>query len=213
MSNILFYIDIIGPAVVLLTFLVAGKKLSGELKLVFWFCLTQVVCNAFATYLASMAISNYFIYKINTVASLIILLILFGKYLLHFTKRQYIITIAVVVLIIFPTFFGEGIKSYNSYSASLSSLIIVLLCVIFFYTKLVRSSPQESMPAKAIFWCVVGFFVYYAGTFFIFMSYKFLIETDIKSIGILWKFHNLLLLIACLSISYGVLCKDYRPIS
>lgn len=178
--------------------------------MIFWFCMIQFVCNGYAYYLETVHnAQNYWVYKLNTIASVIILLLLFSKYLLNFDRKKNAIAVAIVLLIIIPTFFGEGIASYNSYTATLSSLIIVGLCVYFFYVKLVQSAPEESVPSKAIFWSIVGLFIYYAGSFFIFLSYKYLIETDVKSIETLWKFHNLLLFIACFIISYGILCKDY----
>lgn len=203
----------IGPLVVIITFLFSRKKPTPALKLVLWFCIIQLACNMTASLLSSYRIPNYTVYKVNTVASLIVLLVLFSRYLLQFNRQKNLLAYAFVILIVLPTFFGEGISSYNSYSAALSSLIVVVLCLYFFYIKLLRSSPEESVPSTAIFWCVVGFFVYYAGSFLVFLSYKYLIETDVRSIGTLWKFHNLLLLIACVSISYGVLCRDYRTIS
>jgi len=210
--KILNYIDIIGPLIAIIAFLFSRKKLTPELKLVLWFCIIQVICNAAASWYTGKA-SNYWVYKINTVASFVVLLVLFSRYLLKVDRKKNLLAYAFVVLVILPTVFGEGLTTYNSYSATIASFIIVALCLYFFYLKLVRSSPEERVPSTAIFWCVVGFFVYYAGAFFIFLSYKYLIETDIKSVGVLWKFHNLLLLIACLSISFGVLCKDYQQAS
>jgi len=207
------YIDVVGPLIGIITFLFTRKKISPDLKLVFGFCAIQFVCNVTASTLSSYSQPNYWVYKINTVASFVMILLLFSRHLLKAGKKMNLLMYAFVILIVLPTFFGEGLTSYNSYSAAISSLIIVGLCLYFFYTKLVRSSPEVSLPSMAIFWCVVGFFVYYAGAFFIFLSYKYLIETDIKSVGTLWKFHNLLLLIACLSISYGVVCKNYQQAS
>ena len=203
----------IGPLVAIVTFIFSRKKITNELGLVLAFCVVQFICNIIASALSTYYIPNYAVYKINTVASLIILLLLFSRHLLQFNKKMNYLVYAFIILVIIPTFFGEGITSYNSYSATLSSFIIVAFCLYYFSIKLLRSNPEESVPATAIFWCVVGIFIYYAGSFFIFLSYKYLIETDIKSIGALWKFHNLLLFIACISISYGVLCKDYRPTS
>lgn len=213
MPKIFEYIDIIGPLVAIITFLFSRKKLTPALKLVLLFCIIQFLCNVTAAVLAVNKVNNYWVYKINTVASLVVLLILFSRYLLELSNKLNFVAYGIVVLIILPTFFGEGITTYNSYSSTLNSFIIVALCLYFFYVKLVRSSPEESVPATAIFWSVVGFFIYYAGTFFIFLSYKYLIETDIKSVGTLWIFHNLLLFIACLFISYGVLCKSYQQAS
>jgi hypothetical protein len=155
--------------------------------------------------------SNYWVYKINTILSVIVILIIFGKYLVPDRKKlTNWILFALIVINIFSTFSGDGVTSYNSYSAALVSFVIVGYCLYYFYSRLLMSSPEDSVPSTPIFWCIVGLFTYFAGAFFIFISYKYLIEADVATIGTLWRFHNLLLVICCLYISYGILCKTYQ---
>jgi hypothetical protein len=211
---ILNFSDIIGPVFAVVIFLFNIKKMTKELWVVMFFCIVQIVCNGLATYIDYVIHgNNYWVYKINTLLSFAVIIVLFVGYLLPFEKKKrilvYSILIAITAILVIS---DRGFSSFNSHGAAMASILIVGYCLYFFYIKLIRSSPEESITSKIIFWCVVGIFTYYAGAFFIFISYKYLLISDISAVTILWRFHNLLLLICCVYISYGVLCKESRKI-
>ncbi len=210
---ILNAIDIIGPLIALLFFGARRDKLSPELHLIRLFCWIQIVCNTSATILDYKDINNYWVYEVNTILSFVIILILFGRYLLDLKKIVLYTLIGLVIICnaLSYKYFG-AIASFNSYGHALSSLFIVFLSLYFFYTRLINMPEEVSIPETSIFWCVVGIFTYYAGAFFIFISYKYLINTDSSMVAILWRFHNILLFICCSYICYGILCKNYRTI-
>lgn len=215
-AEILNYFDSIGPLVAIAAFSLRRNKLSAELKCILAFCIIQFVCNASGEIIGDRFFgNNYWIYKLNTAASLLVILLLFAKYLLPVKKTTGMLFAVLFILFnSLPMLIGDGITTFNSYSAALCSIAIVAYCLYFFFIKLIQSSPEESVPSGTIFWCIIGLFTYYAGAFFIFISYKFLIESNLRSLGTtLWRFHNLLLFIGCLYISYGVLCKSYQKIS
>lgn len=176
------------------------------------FCFVQFICNLTASYIdVVLDYTNYWVYKLNTILSLIFILFLFGKYLVPDIKKvSNLVILTLVIVNVITIYYGDGITYYNSYSAALNSIVIVGYCLFYFYTRLIMPMPEESVPSTSIFWCVVGIFTYYTGAFFIFITYKYFIDTDAATISTLWRFHNFLLLICCLYISYGVLCKSYR---
>lgn len=208
----MFYFDVVGPLMALTILLARRHVISKELRLILAFCMVQFLCNLLSSFeIFTINGSNYWVYKLNTILSFTVILILFGKYLIPLKRSIVIIFVSVLlVLNIFAVIAGDGISAYNSNSAALSSFVIVSFCLYYFYHSLIRSSPEESIPSTAMFWCIVGLFTYYTGAFFIFISYKYLIETDPRTVSTLWKFHNLLLFICCSYISYGILCKDYQ---
>ncbi len=208
---ILNSLDVAAPLIAILIFLYKPRKVSNELWPIFAFCVIQLVCNLTASIFVSLQIKNYWIYKVNTILSFYFILYFFLKYLI--TLKKYAIGAIILFFLIAVTilyYLGDGTRNFDSGSAALASIIIVGLCLYFFYNKLINSSEEISVPETAVFWCIVGIFTYYAGGFFIFISYKFLIHSDPATIGTVWRFHNLLLLICCLYIGYGVLCKNYR---
>ncbi|MFT4094374.1 MAG: hypothetical protein QM640_12110 [Niabella sp.] len=213
--TILNNLDIIGPFLAIIIVCFRLNKLTPELKMILFFCVVQVLCNTTAQVFAYYKANNYWIYKVNTMLSFISILVLFTRYLLLGTALAKGALAGLFIAISFtPIFFGDGIVSYNSNSAALTSIVIVCYCLYYFYIKLIHSSPEDSAPSTPVFWCVVGLFTYYAGAFFIFISYKLLIEQDGgASVGTLWRFHNLLLFICSMYIGYGILCKPYQKIS
>lgn len=179
------------------------------------YCAVQLVCNICAVIIGEVFDTNYWVYQLNTILSFAIILALFARHLMPIkTKWQIMFIMALYAVSFLPIMSGDGITTFNSYSSAFCSLIIVAYCLYFFYTKLLKSPPEEHPLSNAVFWCVIGLFTYYAGAFFIFISYKILIiEISGSAVGRLWQFQNLLLFICCLYISYGVLCKNYQKIS
>ncbi|WP_460685691.1 hypothetical protein [Niabella aquatica] len=214
LAEILNILDSIGPAIAVSLLMAYKKSLSDEMLLILVFCSVQLYCNTVATIIERVIDgNNYWVYKINFTACFLVLLYLFAKKLVHLKSAFFYI---LLLLYSFISFFlvknGGGVSYFNSISAALENFIIVVLCVYFFYRQLINTSEEVSIPETSIFWCIVGIFTYYAGAFFIFISYKYLIHTDSNTIAVLWRFHNVLLFICSLYISYGVLCKNYRTI-
>lgn len=212
-TELLNILDSIGPAIVIVFISLHRKKLSPEMIVIAVFCLVQFVCNSVATIIDWSGTNNYWVYKVNFTVSFLILLFLFAKKLMHIKPViVYFIILVYFALSVFLIKEGDGISYFCSISAAFESIVITSFCLYFFYSKLINTSEEISIPETSIFWCVVGIFTYYAGAFFIFISYKYLINSDSSTVAVLWRFHNVLLFVCMGYISYGVLCKNYRTI-
>lgn len=221
LSQILNILDTVGPAIAVAFLLRSKKMLSKEVLLILIFCLIQLICNCTASIIERLAVptkfillqNNYWVYKLNATASFLVILTLFLKYLLHCSPQvMYAALISYAAVSILLIVNGDGISQFSSGSSAFESIVIVALSLYFFYSKLINTHEEVSIPETSIFWCVVGIFTYYAGAFFIFISYKYVIDTSSSTLGALWRFHNILLFICSLYISYGILCKNYRTI-
>ncbi|MGN7786280.1 hypothetical protein ACTJIJ_17240 [Niabella sp. 22666] len=220
-AEILNILDSLGPALAVGVLLSGKRALPKELQLIFIFCLVQLLCNTTATIIERLAMpnsffflqNNYWVYKLNSTACFLIVLYLFARHLLHFKlPLLYTFLLLYALISVLLIISGDGISQFNSVSSALESIVIVALCLYFFYSKLINTHEEVSIPETSIFWCVVGIFTYYAGAFFIFISYKYLIGSNDSTVGVLWRFHNILLFICSLYVSYGILCKNYRTI-
>jgi hypothetical protein len=185
--------------------------MARELHYIFWFVFIQFITNSIATVLEVFKASNYSVYVMNIVLSFVILSALFYKidnrYLKKLIPAASIIFIIVAVVSLCN---GDGIDTYNSMISAMASFLITAYCLIFFYWKLVRDTKLSGLTENAFFWIIIGIFTYYTGSFFIFISYKYLIVQEAGLIGILWRFHNVLLTIFCIYTIYGITCKNYR---
>jgi hypothetical protein len=179
--------------------------------LIFWFVCMQFATNLTASILELLIITNYSVYAANVILSFSLLSFIFYRTGIVVLKRM--VTLAIVLFLacaIYSIGRGDGIMSYNSVLSALSSFTITGYCLVYFYWRLVKDTQVSGLTENAFFWIMIGVFTYYTGSFFIFISYKYLIVHDAGIIGILWRFHNLLLTIFCGYTIYGITCKNYQ---
>jgi hypothetical protein len=199
--------------IALLFFIKPFKSMSRELLYVFAFICIQFFSNLAATVLEQLHILNYSVYAINVTLSFVVLSYMF--YRIIDSKIHRFIAVACVLFIaaaIISVANGDGIHTYNSLLSAVGSLLITFYCLVFFYRKLVSDTSRSGLTDSAFFWIIIGLFTYYTGSFFIFISYKYLIAEKASVIGILWRFHNLLLAIFCFYTIYGLTCRNYQKI-
>jgi len=156
-------------------------------------------------------LNNYAMYAANIIITFSLLSLMF--YSLINKKIDKIIigsSFFFFVTVVLSLLNGDGIDYYNSIISAVASFIVSAYCLIYFYWKLVNDQRSISLTKSAFFWIAIGLFTYYTGSFFIFMSYKFLIDQEANVIGILWRFHNVLLTIFCIYTIYGLTCQNYQ---
>lgn len=205
------YIDIAAPLVTLLFFMRPFRYLPKELRRVFWFVCIQLATNLTASILELLIITNYSVYAANVILSFGLLsLIFFETGISPLRKLVPVASLFFLGSAIYSISRGDGIMSYNSLLSAAGSFIVTGYCLIYFYWRLVKDTKLSGLTENAFFWIVIGIFTYYTGSFFIFISYKYLIVQDAGIIGILWRFHNLLLTIFCGYTIYGITCKNYQ---
>lgn len=209
--TILNYIDVGAPFVTLFFFIKPFKRLSRELLYIFAFVCIQLTTNVAASVFELLMLANYSIYAANIVLSYFLLSVMFykavGKIILWPVIGVSVLFAACAVVSITR---GDGIHSYNSIVSAVASFIITAYCLVYFYWKLVKDKQTTVLTDSAFFWVIIGIFTYYTGSFFIFISYKYLIVQGDRVLGILWRFHNLLLALFCIYTIYGLTCKNYQ---
>jgi hypothetical protein len=210
--TILNYIDTAAPLLTLFFFIKPFKQLAKELRYVFWFVLIQFVTNFVAILFEKVFIlSNYSLYALNVILSFGILSVLFYQLEIVVIKRLFpTASLAFIVCTAVSMANGDGINTFNSIASAVASFVITAYCLIFFYWRLVKDTKLSGLTESSFFWIIIGLFTYYTGSFFIFISYNYLIDKVFNSIGILWRFHNVLLTIFCIYTIYGLTCKNYR---
>ena len=219
-------IDSIAPLLTLLFFIPIYLKFNKVNRIkyrpILFFLLVQLICNVTATLIEVtytpllknhfFLSNNYWVHWLNTVFSFFIIIYILSKttkVISSITSK--IISISFLIFAIIAIILGDGISLFNSYSAGLSSLIIISLCLLFFYQVLKGNNKNnDESPNTPLFWSISGIFTYYFGSFFIFLTYQYLINNFNSGFSLLWRFHNILLLICCLYIIYGFYGKVIR---
>lgn len=186
--------------------------MAKELHYVFYFVLVQFSTNLAAFIMQNVFNArNYAAYAANVVFSFMVLAMLFYSMNSKSLKRVVpAATVLFMIVAIYSLSSGDGIYTFNSIVSGLASFIITACCLVFFYWRLVHDTKTSGLTNSALFWIIIGIFTYYTGSFFIFISYNYLISKQFDSLGILWRFHNVLLTIFCLYTIYGLTCKNYQ---
>jgi hypothetical protein len=90
----------------------------------------------------------------------------------------------------------------NSYTLVFATLLILSLCILFFY-KLLQDLPAQQLQRHSAFWIVSAFFFTYSGKLVIFAVVHYLIHYERDTTLLPWIFHNFLTIIANILLAYG----------
>ena len=112
-----------------------------------------------------------------------------------------VVTFLYVGFTCFNLFFIQKI-SINSYTDVLQSLIILLLCLAYFY-KLLKELPTQQLQTLPLFWIMSAFFFTNAGKLAIYAVTDYMIHVEKDNLILVWSVHNFLSLVGYIMIGYG----------
>lgn len=195
----LIYLDIIAPLVPL-PFLLLKKDRRQWENIVLFYLLLQLVLNSIAKYMMLGNLNNIYVYVANSFFSFLTVGFFFLQVFKNAASKKtrvfsgifFLITLLILSLIIVL----EDISFFNSLSFSFTAFSICLFCLLYYLINL--SNPkEESIIRTGLFWMITGFFIYYGGNFFIFLTYKIFTKMDPSKFKIVWGLHNTIFFIFC----------------
>jgi hypothetical protein len=132
---------------------------------------------------------------LNNVFRLIEFLLLLSIYYIAF-KPSFGKTLFISVSCLYIVFFSIELVRHqkghlNSYSTSLTSMVFIVLSVMYFYT-LMRDLPTAQIQRLPMFWVNTAVLTYFAGSLFLFSMRPYLINVLKDDQTIYWSFHNFL---------------------
>ncbi|QHT66114.1 hypothetical protein GXP67_05235 [Rhodocytophaga rosea] len=211
MLQITKYLDILSPLILLLFVLYRGN-IAFRRDYIFWFILFQTFINGISIIYDKVLLKdNLFLYHINCAFSFLILTIYFRSIFKIRKIRVFVSIISTLFFVFFVInlYFWENLQTFNSNSFGIASLIIITYCLLF-YTEELLSLHTIHITASAHFWYVTGLLTYYAGSFIIFITYRYFIQNHIRFTGLLWQTHNVIFLLLCLYLYRGLICKPLQ---
>lgn len=178
----------------------------------FGFCLWIVILSIYHQ-------PNIHLYTIMGILSFCTLSIFVSLSLKNINNKKLVIALSTIYLVFFfiNIIFWENNTAFNSIGFATGSIFILINCFIYFRERLLMLDLQNSHPISNL-WVFVGFLFYYAGSFFIFLTYKVLTQKGVntnlmeerKSLGTLWGIHNIIYFISCLIATFGLLWKKFQ---
>lgn len=218
LHTIAIHLDIIAPLAALFFALFRKEKRLGEHAYIILFLLIQLSLNTWAKIImhCNCGLTNIYLYKTNCLLSFITLSLYFlSKWKSYISPanhlRARIITGILSLIILAFIYFDGQDNAFNSYSYSLTALFICTWCILYYYAKLKKPDIAKITTTRS-FWFVSGLFVYYAGCFFIFLSFKFLTLNKDPHVSSLWTFHNIMFVPMCIAFSTGFRCQTSHTI-
>jgi hypothetical protein len=150
------------------------KYLEKTLRILSVFCFIKVVSECTAAYLSSLSINNMFLIHIFTPIEFVSTILIFLT--IHNTKPIQtfgkIISLLFCVYCVLNALFFQPITSFNSFPQGIQCIIMIMICIYFFYRLLIADEFIDLMRSPN-FWLFGGWMLYFSGTLFLFiLSYR-----------------------------------------
>lgn len=172
---ILAYSSVLSSFIPLILGIVEYKKIQKTLKILSVFCLVTCIIELVSAYLGYNKINTMFMLHLFTpIEFIFIIWVMKSLKSRSFNELDFLLAI----LILFITFciadsvYIESIKHFNSIGRGIEGIILICLCVFFFYS-IFTSSESVDLLTYPYFWLFAGWLIYFSGTLFLFIySYQ-----------------------------------------
>ncbi|GAB3708290.1 hypothetical protein GCM10027592_43250 [Spirosoma flavus] len=206
---LLYPLDFISQILGLLPILVGlcySKRLTLAMKWVVIFFFTLFIKDCIALVYSLNIKSNLYLYNLQSFFEIGIVAVI---YALNLPKRALFILIASVLTLIINTFF------YSSQELSAGNLSIarlfILVIVLIYLSHVLNEAVIQNIMRHNLFWISAGFLIYATGTFFVFLSGKYLFDknTSDETFNFYWGLQEIIYIIFCLLAAYGLWLSKY----
>lgn len=174
------------------------------------FLASQLLFSCLALYLEWLINFNIWVFHVNCLVTQAIFTLYFLDLFRHSRARRMIQITGCIFLVFFllSEFFLQPYYTFNSYSYALGASFLVLYGLIAFY-RWMQVLPATNILALKEFWGAAGVLFYFGSTFFIFISYEYLIRVTPKTVGTLWLLQNFFLGLCCIIFTKAILTKEW----
>jgi hypothetical protein len=151
------------------------KSLSKELKLVSYYLFFMMLMSSIGVRMANFGVNNLVTTHLAVLGEFIFLSLFYKEILKEhiFFKKYFRIYLGVIgVLVILNTLYIEPINTFNTNAKVLVLFIIIMFAALFFFER-AKKLMQVDVNEKAVRLINSALLVYYSGSFFVFLMYKF----------------------------------------
>ncbi|MCG7752531.1 hypothetical protein [Flavihumibacter cheonanensis] len=138
--------------------------------------------------LSKIGIDSNFLLYVFTIIEFLLLFIYLFLFLKESRIKKFLLITAVIFFVIAAyNFFENNFKSFKSVDTILiavSSIILIIESIVYLFES-IQNPDIDFIYSKPSFWVVVGIMIYFSGTFFLFLQYENLSDSDKKSFWII----------------------------
>jgi hypothetical protein len=184
------------------------RYFSKALKIFTIYLLLNGLCNLIAAIAASKKVNNLPLLHLYTVLEFVLLSLYFRHLISSHPKIIYAILYVFSTFCIVNSLLFQSIYQYNSYTRSLSGIIIVMYMLFYFKNSL--DGKLAGHPEQMVYSSLnSGLMIYFGGSFFLF-AYANVIMTDAYMNTVFWSIHATLVLVMYVFFTKGLLdAKKY----
>jgi len=189
----------------------SGRKEFKELGIILWMSLLTEIITVLGWYVLHLNVN--LIGNIFNILNLPVAVLLYRHRINWKNKNTlaYLIVIPFMLFGVIDLFLIQGFLNFNSYTTSLAAVCFIVISLAYFYF-LIQELPTESITRLPMFWINTANLIYYSGTFFLYLSFDYLVNVlKDNTIGT-WLVHNFLGLIFYPILWYALLLirSEYR---
>lgn len=177
----------------LLVFLLLLRRMKeGLVWVIFFYCIYSICNDSIIIYRASHHLSfSVFLYIFTLLEYLFFSIVLY--FFLHSPFLKAIVITLSIVFVCFCLYniFFINFKKFDSYQASIESILIIAYCVFFFFEEI--NNPRIPIIYTSYkFWFIIGALMYLSATFFLFIYASDLPDETREQYWVLNVFGNVL---------------------
>ncbi len=189
-----------------IAFLYNYRHLDKISKIIATFFIVAVIFDALNRLLPLLGVANNLpMFHIFVIINIIFFSVIYYKAFVGILTKRVTIVLSVLALIV-AVYFTKNIYLYPSESNTASSIVFIILSLIYFYQLLTR---QEFVliEKQGLFWFNAGVLFYFSINIFLFMLFPKIPEDQQPSYYII---NNITNIIANLLYTTGLLCKPQK---
>ncbi len=202
------FTGLIVPLAVLLPIIVAlvyRRWWDKPAKIIFVYSILNALVSLAVRLTAMRQINNLPLFHLFTVVEFITISYYYKEVLeiKDGSKKLLALQISFLVLCVVNAIFFQKINTFNSYTLSLNSLLLMLFAVNHF-AKLLTENTDKKLTDRPSFWVNTGLFLYFSGSFIYYIFSNYLLYVSKKSFYIIINLHAgfVLIMYILLAISF-----------
>ena len=201
--------DVYMPLLTLILFITIRKNIPRKENLLLIYIIMNVITFGITDLMVKYKINNQFIYHLYSLLELCILIPYLRNFLQTKKLSKSVIEIIILYLVfwIFNIVLWEPLNTFNSYSAALSNLIVLIFCLSNML-QLAKSDEVLYFQRSPAFWIISGFLFSSAINIMVYASYKYYTLNKIDG-RMIWLISSFATIIKFTLISVGLLW--YKP--
>jgi hypothetical protein len=183
------------------------KVLPASSRIIWYYLLVSALVSFLAYFVGRvMHSNNLYLIHLYTPAELILFCWFYKKVLEapDNSAMYWVLPAVFVILCIINAVFFQSIKTYSSYTRSIEALIGILFALNYF-ARLATITSGKKTIAMPEFYYNSGIFLYFSGSFMLFIFSNFIINSSSHDYYILWVIYSALVFCMYLFFSVGLL--------